>query len=141
MSQTGFKVSGTRETLEGIKSLVLERKRQARANLFNKGQDIIDDAKQNYVPVDEGDLRDTGKVTGHFGGNQHGNQYAISLSFGDESTPQAIAIHEYPSESNPPSWEGVDVQFKPEGRGHKYLEKPLYKALPNLLDDISEGIK
>lgn len=142
MSVTGFNISGDRQLIEKLKGLKKERLRRARAFLFNRGLDIINDAKDNYVPVDEGALRDTGKVTPFFFSNQYMSSMAVGLSFGDETTPQAVAIHEHPSESSPPSWEGVDVQFKPTGRGPKYLQTPLFKSLGtflrNLADEIAE---
>lgn len=107
------------------------------AALYRRGQAIMADSKENYVPVDLGPLKASGKV--------HRPQYAgrrvtVELSYGDAAAAYALAVHEHPSKHSPPSWQGVQVQFSPSGTGPKYLEKPLMAAIPTLPQELARDL-
>lgn len=121
-----------------LKSLSKEVARKVKAAPLNEAYAIMEDSKENYVPVDKGDLKDSGKVTP----NVRGNNISIALTYGDEKTNDyAAAIHEHPSEASPPSWKGVEVNFHPSGRGPKYLEKPLKNAVKGMAERLAEDMK
>ena len=107
------------------------------AALYRQGEKIMATSKRSYVPIDEGTLKRSGKV---FPPEVRGREISVLLAFGDSATPYAIAIHEHPSPSSPPSWKGKVVKFSPAGTGAKYLEKPLLAALPTLGADIAADL-
>ena len=88
------------------------------------GELIMNDSKENYVPVDQGALRDTGTVREVSHGI--GMNVEIRLSYGGGGTTgRAIAIHERP-DNDPPTWEGKsDLNWTKPGTGPKYLELPV----------------
>lgn len=65
----------------------------------------------------------------------------VKIVAGDETTPQALAIHEHPSPHSPPSWEGVNVEFHPSGRGPKYIEEPLNEAIGGMAERMASKMK
>jgi hypothetical protein len=102
---------------------------------------VMTDSKQNYVPVDLGTLRASGHVNEP---EIKGKNISCVLSFGGAASPYALAVHEHPSASSPPSWQGKtigDIDWSPAGRGPKYLEKPLRAAIPKLPARVGERIK
>lgn len=88
------------------------------------GEMIMNDSKEHYVPVEYGDLRDTGTVREVSHGI--GMNVEIRLSYGGgDTTGRAIAIHELPN-YNPPSWgDRSDLNWTKAGTGSKYLELPV----------------
>lgn len=55
---------------------------------------------------------------------------SISIVVGGPDAPHAIAVHEYPSEHNPPTWNGVTVTF--DNGEPKFLEKALFERAKGL---------
>lgn len=79
--------------------------------LFVEAEMVMTDSKFNYVPVDTGNLRNTGTVLAPTVKN---NRVEVRLGYGSSSVQYAFKIHEAPK-----SW----------GQGrNKYLTKPLNKA-------------
>jgi hypothetical protein len=99
---------------------------------------IVQTAKSNHVPVDWGTLRDSIRSTDPV---REGDELSISIFAGGPDIPYAVAVHEHPSESSPPSWRGTTVTFHPPGRGPKYLERPLLDAAPTLAQRIARRIR
>lgn len=98
----------------------------------------IGTAADRIVPVDLGTLRASKTITGP---EMIGDQIEVVIGYGGAAAAYAAAIHETPSEHDPPSWEGVTVDFKVKGTGRKYLEIPLVEAMPGMPDRIAERIK
>lgn len=90
---------------------------------------VMTASKQRFVPVDLGTLRSSGHVNPP---ERKGDILEITMGYGGAAAAYALAIHEHPSDHSPPSWQGVDVQFSPAGRGPKYLERPLMEAIPGM---------
>lgn len=115
------------------------------ATLYEAEQ-IVQRAKA-LVPVETGNLRDTIHVVkGHLSQGRNvigqfteGSAIEVVVTAGNESTPQAVAIHEHPSPHDPPSWHGVDVKFSP-GAGPKYLERPLLDAVPSMAERVGSKV-
>lgn len=107
------------------------------AALYRRGQAIMADSKERYVPVDLGPLKASGKVHPP---EYLGRRVTVELSYGDAATAYALAVHEHPSKHSPPSWQGVQVQFSPSGTGPKYLERPLMAAVPTLARDLAADL-
>lgn len=95
---------------------------------------IITISKRNHVPVDLGTLRSSGFVHSV---KRKGPAYEVTMGFGGAAAAYAMAIHEVHSEYDPPTWKGVDVKFKPSGRGRKYLEKPLRERSGDMNDRLA----
>ena len=96
------------------------------------------DADRNYVPVDLGTLRASKYIEGP---DINSDNIEVTIGYGGAASAYAAAVHENPSQHDPPSWEGVTVEFHPRGRGRKYLEQPLNAAMPGMPDRIAERIK
>lgn len=94
--------------------------------LYRRGEAIITDSKENYVPVDQGILRDSGHVELPEyvdGGVQ------VALGFGGAAEAYAVVQHE-----------DFSLQH-PNGGGPKYLERPLLEHSQHLLADIADDIR
>lgn len=105
--------------------------------LYEEATAIMDDSKTNYVPVDQGTLRDSGHVQEP---KLEGTTLTVELGYGDTATPYALAVHE-----NPRS--GKTEGISPSGRKYKhwaavgeykYLEKPFKNAAKGLSRRIAD---
>jgi hypothetical protein len=138
MSDVNFTFKGSKQLADKLKSLEKEAKRKSKAAVLNESYAIMEDSRENYVPVDMGDLKASGRVEQ----NVRGNNISVSLVYGDEKTdPYALAVHEHPSEFSPPSWQGVEVKFSPTGHGPKYLERPVKAAVKGMRERLAEDMK
>ena len=96
--------------------------------LYVHGERIMSISKRDFVPVDNNPLRSSGHVLPPVRGK--GREISVALVYGGTSAPYAISVHETPSDFDPPSWVGKQVQFTVGGS--KYLEKPLMAEVPTL---------
>lgn len=113
--------------------------RGIREGLVSEAEEIMDRSKREFVPIREGDLFNSAKVSVNETG-QDIDKLEVVLSYGDEKTgAYALTVHETPSGYDPPTWEGKQVQFTTGGP--KYLEKPLFEAENGMIDRIAEKIK
>jgi uncharacterized protein YodC (DUF2158 family) len=116
-----------------------QMKRNVAQSALDEAKDIRDLAKE-YCPEDKGKLTDSIEVvessSGHGQGRNQLGQFTsdavitVTVKAGGPDVPHALAVHEYPSQHNPPSWEGTDVHFKKGGP--KFLERAM--------KDISSGM-
>ena len=91
--------------------------------MYVEAELIMTDSKVNYVPVDTGQLRNSGTV---LPAEIKNNQVSVILGYGGASAPYAAKIHEAP-----PRW----------GQGkNKYLSKPLNKASAGMTQRLSDAI-
>jgi len=114
---------------------------EAATLLYGRGESIMLDSKQNYVPVDQGTLQDTGHVELPV---IDGDTISVRLAFGGPSADYAEAVHEHLSEHSPPSWQraeamGQGVHFS-QG-GPKYLETPFAIGTHDLDQYIADGLR
>lgn len=108
-----------RDDLTKLKSLL---QRSVEISLENEASTILSNSQKNYVPVASGGLRDSGEVSTV---EWSGGVATITIRY---TAPHAIPVHENPSQHDPPTWEGKQIQWHPSGRGPKYLEIPLREA-------------
>lgn len=142
-------------SLRGVADLkrnLVDISRSTRENLstaaLSEAELIAERSRNEFVPIDKGDLASTIKVVkgdlsqgrSELGQFTSGSAIEVNIIAGDETTPQALAIHEHPSPHSPPSWEGVDVKFNPSGHGPKYLERPLNEAIGGMVERVSGKI-
>ena len=129
------------DALDAVLAQFGQRALDEAANLlYARGETIMGDSKENYVPVDQSTLQGTGHVEEAV---IEGENVSVRLAYGG-SLDYAEAIHEHLSEHSPPSWKkaetsGRGVHFT-QG-GPKYLELPYLKGIVNLAQWIADGIK
>lgn len=130
-------VRGHKEMMKRLKTLQKKFPDQIEVALRLEGERVMKDSKTNYVPVAEGVLRSTGYVGDPV---RKGDDVSVSLTYGGAAAPYATALHEHPSESSPPTWEGKALVFTKEGTGPKYLEIPLKNAIPGMADRMAKTL-
>ena len=122
-----FSIRGLSQLQTKLTNAAVKYKPVAEKDLLRFGELVMNDAKERYVPVDQGDLQASGKAEIWDEPGLKG--VAVRLSF---SGRQAIAIHELP-DFNPPSWGGrTDLNWTKSGTGAKYLELPVMKHSKDL---------
>lgn len=131
-------VKGDKEMLRKLKSLQNKFPDEIKIALRIEAERVMKDSKQNFVPVESGVLRSTGFVADPY---RKGDDVSVSLSYGGAAAPYATALHEHPSESSPPTWEGKALVFTKEGTGPKYLETPLKNAIPGMADRMAKTLE
>lgn len=110
-----------------------------REGMVAEGEDIMYRSQHEFVPIDEGDLFNSGQITVVEEGRDI-DKLEVVLSYGDEKTnAYAIVVHETPSGYDPPTWKGKEVQF--ETGGPQYLSKPLFEAENGMIERIAGHIK
>ena len=82
------------------------------------------DSKTNYVPVDTGNLRNSGTVLPPV---MKGKTIEVTLGYGGSATPYAVVVHEYP----PTVGQGKN----------KYLSKPLNKAEKGMATRLATALR
>jgi len=133
---------GVQQMVERLRALGKKVPKSAAATLNKFANVIITDAKQNYVPVDDGPLRSSGTVEPV---KQDGNVVSVRMGFGDgASAGYALAVHEHLSDHSPPSWKKAkNVKFggTPQA-GPKYLERPFLAATAggNFEQKLADGL-
>lgn len=142
-------------TLRGVADLrrnLTDISRQSKENLstaaLEEAESIAERSRNEFVPIESGNLASTIQVVSgqllqgrnDLGQFTSGSAIEVRVIAGDDTTPQALAIHEHPSEHSPPSWEGVNVKFQPSGRGPKYVEIPLNEAIGGMAERVGKKI-
>lgn len=142
-------------TLRGVADLkrnLVDISRSTRENLstaaMEEAESIAERSRNEFVPIDTGNLASTIKVVkgdlsqgrSELGQFTSGAVVEVKIIAGDDTTPQALAIHEHPSQYSPPSWESVNVQFQPSGRGPKYLERPFNEAISGMVERVGSKV-
>ena len=95
-------------------------RRDVEAALFQEGENIMGDSKEDTpIALDGGTLR----VSGHVKDPITRRNTIVTLAYG---TKYAVAVHETPSEHDPPSWVGKTITFNVGGP--KFLENAMKKA-------------
>lgn len=136
-------VQGTDELKAALAKLGDGAQQKLGAALYQEAEAIMATAKEYYVPVDHGVLRNSGFVKQP---QIDGENISVTLGFGGVAKAYAIAIHEHPSGSSPRSWRiaeaaGRPVNFSPSGAGPKYLERPLLEAAKNLVAHLGDRVR
>jgi len=125
---------------EGLAKLARRFGDRVAAALYRRAEVVMADSKANYVPVDLGPLKNSGKV---FPPERSGRRISVALAFGDAASAYALAVHEHPSDYSPPSWmkNPGAVTFSPSGHGPKYLEKPLFAHAATMAVDLAADLQ
>jgi hypothetical protein len=131
-------IKGFSELEKKCKSMIERLEKENMKGMKIEAEKIMTDSKKNYVPVDKGTLRQTGMVGDPV---KSGDDITVTLGYGGAAAAYATALHEHPSDSSPPTWEGKELTFTKDGTGPKYLERPLMKAVDGLKERIAERVK
>lgn len=94
------------------------------AALLQVGEEIMTNAKQNYVPVDLGALRASGYVEQR----NEGSTFIVELGFGGPSAPYALIQHE-------------NMSFNHTTGGPKYLERPVTERAASIPRDVANKVR
>ena len=116
MAKAGAKWKNIDNVLKKVLSASDLTSRVARREMYQFCEETMADSKENYVPVDTGALRSTGKVVVE---QDTPTNFKLGMTYGDMATTYAVIVHEDLS------------AFHPVGEA-KYLSKPLAKRLPTL---------
>jgi len=144
-----FKLKGADAMVRRLNKLGRDVPRYAAGALFLESSAIVRDAKESYVPRDQGVLAGTGTADLP---RIEGKDIIAEMFFGGPSSPYAVAIHEFPSDLSPRSWRGKAVGEirsvrgrKPWSlgtgqRGPKYLERPMRAAMRGMVGRIEARV-
>ncbi len=142
-----FQLKGDREMARRIRAEALASPRKAERALWRFGNRVMTRSKDEFVPVDLGTLRKSGRVhPPTWSGSATVPVLTVVLSYGDDASPYALAVHEHLSSHSPPSWKAAEragnpVQFSPAGHGPKYLERPLNEESGNMLPYLAQEMR
>lgn len=93
--------------------------------LYQEAEIVMTDAKENYVPVDQGILRASGFVNPP---QADGDEVSVTMGFGGAASDYAIVQHER-------------MDFKHTTGGPKFLERPVMSVARTLAQRIAARIK
>lgn len=108
--------------------------------LYRRGNDVMADSVENYVPVRDGILRDSAFVDEP---QVNGNDVSVALGYGGAAQAYAEPVHENPRA-------GKTGGVSPSGRPYKtwaqvgewkYLETPLLNAVDGMVQDIADELR
>lgn len=99
--------------------------RAAGSSLLEEGESIMTDSKENYVPVDQGQLRSSGHVQGP---DREGGSIFVILGYGGAAEPYALIQHE-------------SLHFQHRVGQAKFLEKPVLAAESGMGRRVGDRIK
>lgn len=135
-----FTLRGEQDVRRRLERLMSQFDDAVPGALREEAEQVMTASKRDHVPVDLGTLRSSGHVTPAV---RRGKDVEVELVYGGAAAPYALAVHEHPSEHSPPSWQGKlvgGIDWSPEGRGPKYLEKPLNEAKAGMADRIARRL-
>lgn len=148
ISGSGAVISGVDEMIDKLTRVASDIQQKAAAALYREAELIMTRSKRDFVPFNDGTLRDSGTVGLPVIAD---GEISVEMGFGGEASAYALAVHEHPSKSSPPSWEGKAIEdihsvrtgqaWGLDGRGPKYLERPLNDAADGLTERIAEAMK
>lgn len=120
-----FDLKGTEEVLAKLAKLAREAPFVSAQALRIEAEVIMTRSKAEFVPVDLGTLRSSGRVRqSKF---RPGGDIEVELSFGGAAAPYALIQHE-------------ELRFRHKVGEAKYLEKPVMAAIPGMNDRLAKRI-
>ena len=129
-------ITGDKDLEQLLRHGAVNAPRAGAAELFAIGEDVVGDAKEHFVPVDLGNLKNTGfvelpKVEG-------GENPCVSGLVGPRRGT-ALAVHEHLSEHSPRSWKiaeahGRPVTLSPGGPAPNFWNARSWRPFPHSRD-------
>jgi hypothetical protein len=135
-----MRVEGDKEMLANLEKLKVRNIDAAKAALFAEAANIIADSKENYVPVDTGNLRKSAHTEKP---KWFGKTISIKFGYGGTAAPYAAAVHENPraGKTGGTSPKGRKYKTWAKTGGWKYLEFPFKKALTGMAERLAARMK
>lgn len=136
-------LKGVAEMRAKLRALAAQYPDRIAKALYMRGQEVMTEAKRRCpVASDGGTLRASGQVAQP---ERVGRRVTVTLSFGGAAMAYAIAVHETPSEHDPPSWrmmyrDGGQVQWTSAGTGSHFLSGPIQEAQATLAADLAKDL-
>lgn len=131
------KLQGSREMAAFLRSEAKAAPLRFAGAIYRVGSHIMTRSQRDFVPVQYGALRDSGRVQAP---KREGTNIYVDLTYGGPAIPYAFAVHEHPSKASPPSWRGRRVTFHPSGHGPQYLTRPVVEASGTFLPDLMREV-
>lgn len=120
MAGTGFQMFGMSTMLARLEKMRDDIPKELDKALFREAHAIFRKS-QRLVPVDNGYLKGSGVVEGP-------TNHEVLIGYGGPAAPYALYVHEDP-----------EAKHK-KGKTHKFLEKPLMEARPNMEQRLAEAL-
>ena len=124
MAKQTFKITGDKELIRTLKRIEEKNHVVIAAALFQEANKIMADSKENFVPVDLGALKNSGRVSKP----ELKQPISVTLSYGGTAKDYALIQHE-------------NLWFKHPTGGAKYLERPVMNAAPEFLRNIGNKVR
>lgn len=118
-------IRGADSLIAGLERIIQETPQAVAAALFQEAERVMADAKENYVPVDTGILRDSGMVSEPEIGD---GEISVSMGFGGAAEAYAVVQHER-------------MDFHHTVGGPKYLERPFLDAANGLEERLALALE
>lgn len=132
-------IKGIREMKREMSKLSRQLTRNKESAVKSECTDILAASRDKFVPVDDGTLRDDSGVEVET--NNATGETTGTIWYGKgEARDYAVAVHENTSKYDPPTWKGKPITFKPDGRGPKYLERPLRDAEQGFVERVRDKV-
>lgn len=136
-AEVSFKAIGLEALEENLKKLAPAVQNAAGYEMAKIAAEIIEDAKENYVPVDTGDLKASGD-SDSYDETKLFSIIKIAMWFGGEVGPEALEhgvkdVRSYALEQH------ENLLFHHNVGGPKYLERPFLIAEPTMLKRIADA--
>lgn len=132
-------MKGLQEIIKNIDRIEKDLEKQEVIALKKEAFRIMADSLEHYAPQDEGDLIKSSFINEP---TKENGELTIQFGYGKGKAEEyAVALHEHPSRSSPPTWKGKELTFGKPGTGEKYLERPLFKAVDGMTGRLSNDIK
>lgn len=128
-----FTLKGSQLLKRNIEKIGVDIKLRINPAIRYEAENVMARSKREFVPIDDGTLRDSGYVSTVKDVN---GEHRVEFGF---SARHAVAVHETPSQHDPPTWRGKRIQFRVGGR--KYLEKPLMEAAGKMGEKLAKKLK
>lgn len=133
-----FYLDGVSDAIKKVNAIAKDMRQSTAKAVRYEVEKIGTDVDRNRIPVDEGTARASKVIEGP---TIEGDNIECVIGYGGAAQAYIVAIHENPSDHDPPSWEDVNVEFRPKGRGRKFLENGLNEAMPGMSERIAERIE
>lgn len=136
-------VKGAATLIKALQDVAAKFPDRVASAIYIESQIIMTESKRRCpVSADGGILRASGRVSEPV---RQGRNISCTLSYGGAADAYAIAVHETPSEHDPPSWKemyshGGEISWTTPGTGPKFLEGPINEAQGDLLQRIADRI-
>lgn len=126
-------LNGIREMKDNLIRLKSLLQQSTEIVLEDEASAVLRNSNENYVPIASGELRDSGEISTV---TWSGGVATITIRY---TARHAVPVHENPSQHDPPTWKGIQVQWQ-GGKGPKYLEIPLREAEKGFTERVGERL-